>query len=292
MGLALRSSQLRKVSVSPYDNGPQMVGSQFSFGRTPAAVHTSGIRVHKLRSRVMTKTWIGSSIASRLLQPPFSSTRRISGMCATIYQVVLTERYSNSAIMETAISIQPAIPISLTTRKKWMPWCFARPMGTKRNLMKYNTALLLSFGIPVLCLASTPAPYAGHCALLDRVLAVTRSQSHTSTIAIELLERVAEGRAGTISTESEVQVGLTPGVLTQKAFNEATVRACALQKLGESGLPEAVGFLEKLKPADFGTDTTQQLWPAAQIGLRVALLNRIEDVRSRIEFRLVRGICG
>jgi hypothetical protein len=42
MGLALRSSQLRKVSVSPYDNGPQMVGSQFSFGRTPAAVHTSG----------------------------------------------------------------------------------------------------------------------------------------------------------------------------------------------------------------------------------------------------------
>lgn len=149
--------------------------------------------------------------------------------------------------------------------------------------MKYKTAFPLSLAIPVLCLATTPDPYAGYCALLERVATLAASQQ-TSTVALELLERVAEGRTGSIRAGSEAQVGLVPGELQQKGFDIPPLRGCALRKIGETALPEAVDFLAKLKPADFGTDTTGQLWPAAQIALQTAFLNRIADPQLKIEF--------
>jgi hypothetical protein len=136
----------------------------------------------------------------------------------------------------------------------------------------------------VLCLATTPDPYAGYCALLDRIASLAVSQSQTSTVALELLERVAEGRTASVGAVAEAQVGLAPGELQQKGFDIPPLRACALRKIGETALPGAVDFLAKLKPADFATDTTGQLWPAAQVALQTAFLNRIADLQLKIEF--------
>jgi hypothetical protein len=45
-----------------------------------------------------------------------------------------------------------------------------------------------------------------------------------------------------------------------------------------------VEFLASLKQADIGTDSGQQIWPAAQIALREARLRRITDAQSRNDF--------
>jgi hypothetical protein len=133
-------------------------------------------------------------------------------------------------------------------------------------------------------LADEPAPYAGYCALLDGVWDRTIHQPSTRTVAVGVLERVVEGRAGEVSAESEVQVGLSKGMLQRKEFGVPTVRACALRKLGETALPEALQFLASLKQADFSEDRTQQIWPAAQIALKDALLRGIVDPQSRVNF--------
>jgi hypothetical protein len=155
--------------------------------------------------------------------------------------------------------------------------------------MKYNTLLLLSFGAPVLCSATSLLPYAGECALLDQIAATAVTQSDTGMTALTLMEKVALGRAADISPESEAQVGVAAGQLRQKGFSSAEARVCAFHDIGRIGLPEAVDFLAKLRSADMGADATGQVWPA-QEGLANARLARITDPQLRIEFleRMVR----
>src|SRR5439155_25666773 len=101
-------------------------------------------------------------------------------------------------------------------------------------------------------MANTQAPFAAECALLERILVRAEPASSISAITLDLVERVATGQTGSITPESEVQVGLKAGELRQHWLNELAVRICAFQKLGETGLPEAVEFLERLKPTDVG----------------------------------------
>jgi hypothetical protein len=131
--------------------------------------------------------------------------------------------------------------------------------------------------------ATTPLPYASQCELMGRLSAAAVSQTGKRALALELLERVADGRTDQIGVESEVQVDVPMGTLRQTIFAEPTVRACALRKIGETGLPEAEEFLANLKQADIGTDSGQQIWPAAQVALRDARLRRV-DPQSRISF--------
>jgi hypothetical protein len=145
--------------------------------------------------------------------------------------------------------------------------------------------MILAFSlvmVPFVSLAKT-VPDPRPRLLLDRISAAA-AQTETTAISLELLERVALGRTGEIMPESAAQVGVDVVQLQQKGFSDSSVRAYALRKIAETGLPEALEFLRNLKQGDLGPDTTQQIWPSAQIAFRNALLNRIEDPQLKIEF--------
>jgi len=149
--------------------------------------------------------------------------------------------------------------------------------------MRNTTVALLNL-IPMVCLARTPLPYADYCAQLDRIGTAAQARNQATSAAVELLKLVALGRTADITPESETQVGLTPGELKQAPFTSPRVRGCAFDKIAETGLPEALDFLAKLKQADIGPDNSQQIWPAAQIALKTALLNGIGDPLSKMVF--------
>jgi hypothetical protein len=165
---------------------------------------------------------------------------------------------------------------------KWT-LCFLQQGGRDRN-MRNQANLFVVLCVTALSLANEPSPYFREFARLDRIFALTGTHSQTGEIALELLELVALGRTSTIQPGTETQVGLGPGDLQQVMFAEASVRVYALQKIGECILPEALEFLKNLKRSDLGEDTTQMVWPNARVALTNALLNRIQDPRSRIEF--------
>ena len=52
--------------------------------------------------------------------------------------------------------------------------------------------LLLTLGLPLLCVASKVPPSARECALLDRLQVLALAHSQSSDIALDLLERDAE----------------------------------------------------------------------------------------------------
>jgi hypothetical protein len=143
--------------------------------------------------------------------------------------------------------------------------------------------ILLGLGGSVPSLASTPPPYAGHCAILDRV-AVAAGNVRTRSVAIDSLEKVALGRATSVGAESEVALGEKAGVFEDRGFGDPPARVCALRSIGTTALEEAVDFLTKLEPGDLGSDPSQTVWPAAQIALREAQLGRITDPDMKIEF--------
>jgi hypothetical protein len=151
-------------------------------------------------------------------------------------------------------------------------------------LMRCTTSvLLLGFGCGALGLATTPAPYSGHCAVLDRVSAAAVGAG-TRAIAIETLERLAMGNAGSVGPDADGALGLAPGTLEREGFSDPPVRACALRSIGRTGLDEAVDFLANLTQADFRQDPSQRVWPTAQVALRDAQMRRIQDPQRRIEF--------
>ena len=149
--------------------------------------------------------------------------------------------------------------------------------------MKYRTVFLVVLGIPALCLASQPDPFSASCAMLNRI-AVRASQSQTSALALDVLERISLGRTEGIGDEIVAQVGVSPAEFRQTAFNDPTVRGCAFRSLGQTGLTEVVNFLTALKVADVAPDSTQEVWPAAQIALREALLIQAPDAYAKVEF--------
>jgi hypothetical protein len=134
------------------------------------------------------------------------------------------------------------------------------------------------------CLATTPAPYGLQRAALDQIAEAANSKLLTSPIALEILQRIAEGRMQTAPPGLETRVALKPGELRVPAFQDPMLREIAVRKIGESGLPEAVAYLERLKEEDLGPNRTVMLWAAAQIALREAQMNRLPDDRAKIRF--------
>lgn len=152
--------------------------------------------------------------------------------------------------------------------------------------MKWTTVFLLSFGMPLLCRAARPLPWVPYCNLLDEIGSLAASQSKSSPIALNVLERVALGRTGEIDAESAAQVGVPRDHLGDWWFSAPEVRACAFRKIGETGAPEALKFLTNLKPADVSADTDimQQVWPVSQVALRDITLRGIQNPQLQIEF--------
>ncbi len=148
--------------------------------------------------------------------------------------------------------------------------------------MKYETAILATVGIPVICSAMAIIGAREHTILHRLGAAVMKPQ--TKAIALDLLERVALGKRDDILPEWEVQVGLPAGTLAYKAFADTSNRCYALDQIGETGAPEAVEFLAQRTREDFEPDTTGSMWPAAQVALRVARLRGIADPQAQVQF--------
>jgi hypothetical protein len=138
--------------------------------------------------------------------------------------------------------------------------------------MKHFGGLIVFTVASLMSHATTVAPYAAHCRLLERV--VEKSQPDVS---LALLQSVALGRADDFRAEVEKRVGLAAGQLRAKEFATDTVRACAFQRIGELGSEEAVAFLTKVSRSDIGPDMTHQIWAAVQIALRNLVFMTVND---------------
>jgi hypothetical protein len=119
---------------------------------------------------------------------------------------------------------------------------------------------------------------------LDRISEAAKTATPMRLIALEILERVAEGRMEGASPDLEVQVGLKSGQLRGPEFKEYELRSYALRRIGELDLPEALTYLQNLKESDIGPDTSGQIRSAAQIALLQAQVNRIPDQQAKIRF--------
>jgi hypothetical protein len=148
--------------------------------------------------------------------------------------------------------------------------------------MKHAAAVLVATAS--MCLASIPPPFYYECTLVDRVGVSAKVGKPASSIALETLERIAEGRMADLSPGTEVQVGLEPGQLHKPEFKDETVRSHALRRIGEVDLPEALTYLQNLKKRDIQPDTSGQMWSSAQIALRQAQVNRVPDELEKISF--------
>jgi len=146
------------------------------------------------------------------------------------------------------------------------------------------TVLGLLLGCAAQAASTTLAPFAGYCAVLDRIAAAAGARDQNWPLAIKSLEKIALGHGSDIDAEADAALGFQAGTLEDRAFAEVTPRTCALRSIGRTGLEDAVDFLAKLSPADLGPDLTQTMWPAAQIALRDAQFRRIADPEARIEF--------
>jgi hypothetical protein len=148
--------------------------------------------------------------------------------------------------------------------------------------MKYATALLVA--TLSICTATILPPYRVQCFLVDRVAAAAKDGIPGHLAALELLERLAVGRIEGASPDLEASVGLEAGQLHKPEFKVREVRLHAIQRIGDVLLPEALTFLQKLTKDDLGPDISGSLWPAAQIALHQAQLNRLPDEPAKIRF--------
>jgi len=152
--------------------------------------------------------------------------------------------------------------------------------------MEHALKFLLGLVLPALCMASGPMPGSGYCTLLDRVASVATSRPQARAIALDVLERIALDRAGEINPETQQQVGLSPNQLQDKGFRATEVRICAVRKIGETALPEAVDFLKTLDQADLGTneETVMLLRVMGHGAIRIATLRQIQDPQAQIQY--------
>lgn len=145
------------------------------------------------------------------------------------------------------------------------------------------TQILLLIAASV-CMAQMPWPYHSQLSLVDQVVAAAKADPSKGPVALEILQRVAEGRMAAGSPDLELRVGLAAGQLRGPEFKVEEVRSDALRKIGDLDLPGALAYLQNLGKDDFEWDTTGQMWSAAQIALRQAQLIRIPDQQGKIAF--------
>jgi hypothetical protein len=119
--------------------------------------------------------------------------------------------------------------------------------------------------------------------LLARVVQAVQSESAESASALRLLELIADGRWSQITEDEEASVGLKPGQLRRPAFGEPVVRANAFLGLADTGKPEALAYLSKLKEADFSTDAGYA-WRMSQVAIQMMKVAQIANPREQDEF--------
>jgi hypothetical protein len=154
------------------------------------------------------------------------------------------------------------------------------------HAMNCRKVLLAAAFMPMLCLGTVPPPFAYESSLLDRIGSATTAM-HSRRVALEFLERVAEGKLPDIDSKLAAQVGLKEDELQKLLaanLRHPTVRVHTLFVLGRTGLQEAVDFLSNLREENLGVGTSHRVWPAVQIALQQARLALILDPQQKIEF--------
>lgn len=131
--------------------------------------------------------------------------------------------------------------------------------------------------LPLSAFADSPEPFVVELRAIDRIFEATRSP-RTKDAALGVLESVAEGRVAAMDDAMAGQFGFAPGQLRQTWFQAPGVKMYAIQKIGETGLPEAAAFLSGLKP----DDPAQRA--AVQIAAQQITLNRIADEGEQARF--------
>ena len=141
--------------------------------------------------------------------------------------------------------------------------------------------LMITFWV---CRATEPPPYFYQQSVINRVSAAAKGGLTTADMALNILERLAEGRMDLIDPHDELLLGLEAGQLHKPEFQDEGVRSYALRRIGELDRPEAMTYLEQLKKDDILPDISGRMSSAAQIALRQAQLNRIQGESNQIHF--------
>ena len=124
--------------------------------------------------------------------------------------------------------------------------------------------------------AGSAPPGSSEKAVLDQALnAVSIALSRDASL--ETLEDVAEGKPREVVTAAALKAGLRAFARPDFSFADASVRAYAMDRIGASGLPEAIQDLESITVAEIGPDDTETIYPASQIALYKALYRRETD---------------
>ncbi len=147
--------------------------------------------------------------------------------------------------------------------------------------MRHSVAVIL--GLALIAEAREPTPFQHECAQLDRI-AETGGDPLRASVALEVLQRIAEARMNDAPPDIEAQLDLSPGELRGSNWTYYSVRVCAFRAIGRLGSGEALTYLQNLKRTDLLPDGTGQIWPAAQIGLHEALLLRLPDEVAKVKF--------
>jgi hypothetical protein len=152
--------------------------------------------------------------------------------------------------------------------------------------MKRTLKFLFCFALPTLCLASKPDPRTAYCGVLDPLAKLAASRAQNSAFALGALERVALDHAEEIAPDAAEKAGLPQFYLQDGNLRALEARECAIQKIGETALPEAAGFLKTLDHADLGTDeqTVMLLRVAGHVAIRIATLRQIQEPERQIEY--------
>jgi hypothetical protein len=148
------------------------------------------------------------------------------------------------------------------------------------NISKIPVALVLG---ALILFGSGAVPNAAANGIIDRLFNAI-AEGKLPPGDIKTLEHAAEGRLEDADVALVLSLGIARGDFSPSAMRADGVRAHALRKLGESGLPEALRYLSAISPAESGTDYSHQVWSAARIALQVALLNNISTQQAKIAF--------
>jgi hypothetical protein len=149
--------------------------------------------------------------------------------------------------------------------------------------------IFTSVSIIVAALGTTLSPYYHYEQMLDRAVEATQSPSLRG-IAMQFLRDIAEARPDKVTSDSAGRLGFRPRqfqLLGEAFAKDPGVRARGYRAIGRTGLAEALEYLHALTPekvGNLGPRESHEAWPAAQIALQEARLNRIKIAQDQVTF--------
>lgn len=148
--------------------------------------------------------------------------------------------------------------------------------------MKRNVVCAIAF-LAGCCLADTVSSFFGQQVIVDGIFAGATLPAWSAK-ALAALESIAEGKPENVDASVAAVVGMPTDTKNLVDFKNPTVIAHALRKLGDTGLPEVIDYLERVNAAGFAADPTGQIRAAAQVALQQARLLQIPNRQQKIDF--------